>query len=208
MKRSLTSRDLLNKRDGRKLQIADPELSRIVGNVSASGLWLIYGKEKNGKTWFALQLAKELAKQEKVSYISAEESLEDSFLMACKRAGITSADRILWDEYMSIDAIIEKFSKPKTANVIFIDNLTVYLEELKPTEVKKRLMEELPGKLLILIAHEERKKPYPATARMAEKWASVVVQIQGLKALVVSRFSSGGEIVIDNTKSELYWGNE
>jgi len=206
MKRSLTSRNLLNKKEGRKLQISDPELSRIIGNASVNGIWLIYGKEKNGKTGFALKLAKALAKREKVSYLSAEEGFGDSFLEACRRTGITSADKILWDEYLSIDAIVEKFSKPKTANVIFIDNLTVYLEELKPTEIKTRLMDVLHGKLLVLIAHEERKKPYPAIARMAEKWASVVIQIKGLKALVVSRFSSGGEIVIDETKSELYWG--
>ena len=206
MKRSLTSRNLLNKKDGRKLQISDPGLGRIIGPASTTGLWLIYGKEKNGKTWFALQLAKALAKQEKVSYLSAEEGLDDGFKMACRRAGITSDDKILWDEYMDIDAIIEKFNRPRAASVIFIDNLTAYLDELKPTEVRKRLMEKLPGKLLILIAHEERKKPYPATARMAEKWASVVIQVKGLKALVVSRFSLGGEIVIDGERSELYWG--
>jgi predicted ATP-dependent serine protease len=206
IKRSLTSHNLMNKKPGKKLQVADAEMQRILGDVSAYGVWLVYGKEKNGKTWFALQLAKLLSKTGKVAYISAEENLEDSFLNACRRAGITAADRILWDGYMGIDDLIDKFSRPKSPQIIFVDNLTAYMDELKPTELKSRITSVLPDKLWVFVAHEDRNEPYPATARQAKRWANVIVHVQGLKAFVTSRFSTGGEVVIDETKSELYWG--
>jgi len=64
----------------------------------------------------------------------------------------------------------------------------------------------MPGKLIICLAHEERKEPYPAVARMAKKLSKVYVQVRGLKAFVTSRFSTGGELVINDEMSEIYWG--
>jgi KaiC/GvpD/RAD55 family RecA-like ATPase len=206
MKRSLTSHNLLNRKPERKLEIGDAGLRSLVGDAVASGIWLIYGKEKNGKTWFSLQLAKELAKHEKVSYISAEEGLRDSFTGVCRRAGITATDRILWDGYISMEDVVKKFGRPKSASVVFIDNLTVYAEELKAADIKGRLLEVLPKKLLVLVAHEERGDAYPGNAKMARKLASVVINVKGLKAIFTSRFGGGGEVDVDWTCSEMFWG--
>jgi hypothetical protein len=67
-------------------------------------------------------------------------------------------------------------------------------------------MDALPKKLIIFLAHEERKDAYPAIGRMARKMASVVVHVVGLKAFITSRFSEGGELVIDEEQSALFWG--
>lgn len=208
MKRSRTTKNLFDKRTTRRVALQDPIFEGAIGPAERKGLWLLYGNDKNGKTWFALRLAKDLAATERVAYISAEEGLDDSFVMACTRAGITREDRLLIDEYMPYEAIIEKYQKPRTANVIFIDNLTMYQDEMKPSHLVK-LAEALPKKLIILIGHEERNEPYPASARMAKKLAKVYVNVKGLKAFVVSRFASQpGEIVISPELSEMYWGSE
>lgn len=204
--RSKTTSNLFEKRKAETVFFSDGEYRNVIGNAERKGCWIIYGYEKNGKTWFTLKLAKEIAKHERVAYISAEEGLDDSFIGAAKRAGITTSDNILWDEYLSVDEIIEKFQKQRSANIIIIDNLTMYADEIKPTEIKKRLMDALPNKLIIFVAHEERKEAYPAVARMAKKLAKVIFHIEGLKAFVTSRFSKGGEIVIDDEKSEIYHG--
>jgi hypothetical protein len=208
MPRSLTIKNLLDKKPGKRLQFASEVLARAIGPATRRGCWIIYGAEKNGKTWMALQIAKELAGSEKVVYISAEEGLEDSFTAALLRAGLTAADRVGLEEYMSVKDIIEKYNKPKAPNVIILDNLTVYADELRPLELKKTFIDALPDKLLILIAHEERREPFPALARMAKKVANVVINIRGLKAIITSRFASGGEIVIDEEKSALFWGEK
>jgi hypothetical protein len=182
--------------------------SASIGPAERKGFWLIYGEEKNGKTWLSLRLAKDLAACEKVSYISAEEGTDDSFVQACKRAGITRADKILIDEYLPFEDIVAKFKKPRTSNIIFIDNLTRYVGDVKSKDILY-LMNELPHKLFVFIAHEDRNKPYPASARQAMKFAKVYINVKGLKAFVVSRFASQqGEIVINEELSAMYWGAE
>jgi predicted ATP-dependent serine protease len=207
MSRSLTSRNLLEKHTGQTVQLSGV-LAEAVGAAECRGCWLIYGAEKNGKTWFALTLAKEIARFERVGFVSAEEGLDKSFRDACQRAGITAADRMLWDEYLSVDEIVEKYRRPRTPNIVFIDNLTMYSDELKPSELKKKLMDALPKKLIIFVAHEERKEAYPALARMAKKVAKVIIHIQGLKAFIISRFGPGGELSVDEQKSALFWGEK
>lgn len=204
--RSKTTSNLFAKKKTATVDFSNKEFLEVIGSAERKGCWIIYGYEKNGKTWFTLKLAKEIAKHERVAYISAEEGLDDSFVEATRRADISTSDDILWDEYLSVDEIIKKFQKQRSANIIIIDNLTMYSDEIKPTEIKKRLMDALPNKLIIFVAHEERKEAYPAIARMAKKLAKVIFHIEGLKAFVTSRFSKGGEIVIDEEKSEVYHG--
>jgi hypothetical protein len=208
MARSRTTSDLFQKKKNAPVAFECPALRSAIGNAERKGCWIIYGCEKNGKTWFALKLAKEIARHERVAYISAEEGLDDSFMRAVGRAGVDASDDILWDEYLSIDEFIEKFQKQRSANVIVIDNLTIYADEMKPAEIKKRLLGALPSKLIIFVAHEERKEAYPAIARMAKKLAKVIFHVEGLKVFVTSRFSPGGEIIIDEEKSEIYHGKD
>jgi predicted ATP-dependent serine protease len=206
MARSMTTKNLFEKKGGKPIQFYNEILKMVIGAATLMGCWLIYGAEKNGKTWLALWLAKQLACFERVHYISAEEGLGDSFKEAVRRAGITTADDILWDEYLPMEEIIKKFKRQRSANIIIIDNLTMYSDEMKPSELKTKLLNELSNKLVIFISHEERNQPYPAIARHAKKLANVILHIQGLKAFVTSRFSAGGELVIDEEKSEIYWG--
>jgi predicted ATP-dependent serine protease len=206
MARSKTTSNLFQKKKNALVMFTHTVLQSVIGNAERKGCWIIYGCEKNGKTWFTLKLAKEIAKHERVAYISAEEGLDDSFTEAIRRAGITTSDDILWDEYLSVAEITRKFQKQRSANIIVIDNLTMYSDEMKPTEIKKKLMDALPSKLIIFVAHEEKKEAYPAIARMAKKLAKVIFHVEGLKAFVTSRFSPGGEIVIDEEKSEIYHG--
>lgn len=209
--RSLTTRNVFDKKSFRRVEFTNPILSEAIGPAEARGVWLVYGAEKNGKTWFVLTLARDLAATEKkkIAYISAEEGLEDSFQAAMDRAGITVETRILWDEYIGVSEIIEKFSRPRTPDIIFIDNLLVYKDELSGLNIRRQLTDLLPNKLFIFVAHEERKQPYPAAAQMAKKLAKVYVRVVGLKAFVVSRYAKAqGEIVINDELSEMYWGAE
>jgi hypothetical protein len=209
IKRSLTTKNVFDKRTFRRVEFQNPVLAQAIGPAEARGVWLVYGAEKNGKTWFVLTMAKDLAATEvkKIAYVSAEEGTDDSFQEAMDRAGITIDTRILWDEYLTIDEIVEKFSRPRTPDIIFIDNLMIYKDELNSLNIKKRLTDKLPNKLFVFVAHEDRKKPYPGAAQQAKRLAKVYINVVGLKAFAVSRFATqGGEIVINDDLSEMYWG--
>lgn len=206
--RSKTTRNVYDKKDGVKLIVTNPALKQVIGDAERNGAWLIYGAEKHGKTQLALRIAKDLSLNDRVAYISAEEGIDGAFRVSMKRAGITAADKILWDEYIPFDDLIEKFKKPRSANIIVIDNLTVYEDEI-PRKLLKSKIEELPNKVIIFVAHEERGVPSIPVARMAAKWAKVIFRVKGLTGFAISRYEGGGgSICIDEDKSELIWGED
>ena len=81
--------------------------------VENNGIWIIYGREKNGKSTFALQLAKHLNTIEPVYYISAEEGYSVAFRNAIQRAGIDITDTILWEEYIGVETLVKKLKQRK-----------------------------------------------------------------------------------------------
>ena len=202
----MTTRNLFDKKVKRRVVFDDPQLTDIIGDAEMKGGWLFWGKEKNGKTWLTLQLVKDLSANQKMIYISAEEGTDASFQDAVIRSGITTAHRILWEEYMPLTEIVEKYSKSRTADMLVMDNLTVYKDEFKQYGGVKKFLDDL-GKPIILIAHEERGEPYTSAAKDAKRWCKVIIHVEGLSGHVVSRFSKGGEIVIDEEGSALYWGD-
>lgn len=180
---------------------------KAMGSPERSGIWLIYGMEKNGKTWFALMLADYLSSFDKVLYISAEEGLAMDFVAACKRANLNDKNsNIKFNEYMSWDDLKIKLSKRKSEKIIVLDNCTVYADEIKASAFHK-LRQQFPDKLFIFLAHEEKREPYTALAKLCKKFAKVIMNVKGLTANISGRVP-GGIITIDDTKAAIYWGAE
>lgn len=172
------------------------------------GAWIIYGAEKNGKTSFALMLANYLSSLERVLYISAEEGMQDNFKRAMFRAGISPENRTLkFTDYMPIEELKARLQKRKSERIIFIDNITVYKDELKD-RVLWNLIKEHPSTTFIFLAHEEKGEPYTATAKACRRYAKVIIQVQGLTAFVSGRVNGkGGRIIIDEEKAALQFGD-
>lgn len=177
----------------------------VFADLETSGVILVYGVDKNGKTWFSLMFAKMLSTIEKVLYVSAEEGARKAFVDNCRRAGITPANKsLLIDEYIPIDELSEKLSKRKSARIVFLDNITVYNDELK-NGVFRQLIKKHSDKLFVFIAHEDRGEPYTATAKLCRKFADVIVHVKGLACFVSGRVP-GGTLSIDENKAALFHG--
>lgn len=179
------------------------------GNPGRKGkVWLFYGEEKNGKTWFSILFADYLAKKETILYLSAEEGLEESFQDVLKRANvdITNKKFKAYGKGVLLNELNEYLSSRYAPKIIFIDNVTVYVDELKNGGLKK-LIDNHPDKLFIFIAHEERGEPYTATAKMIKRLADRIVRIQGLVATVGGR-TTGGKFVIDEHKAMVLFGSD
>lgn len=204
-KRALTVRNLYEKKY--KQYEFDGIFYEIFGNPSIHGIWLIYGKDKNGKTWGTLIIVNYLSQFTKVWYISAEEGTDMEFQASCKRAKIEASNsNIHFDEYVSIEAIKARLKKRNPPKVVVIDNLSMYKGELTSEGVKQLKLEH-PKIHFIMVAHEERNQPYTAAAVMAKKLAKVIIRAQGLALLVGGRIP-GGTLMIDETKAVLYHGTE
>ncbi|WP_425628830.1 hypothetical protein [Cellulophaga lytica] len=178
---------------------------QVIGTPESRGIWLIYGKEKNGKTWFCLKLAEYLSSFAKVLYISAEEGAGKNFVEACKRAKLDPENRNLqFLEYTPVEEVENKIVKRNGPKIVFVDNITVYQDDLKYGKLRK-LSQEHPSILWVYVAHEEKKMPYTATAKLAKKLAAVIVQVKGLACFVSGRVP-GGVITINEEKAMLYHG--
>lgn len=179
---------------------------RAMGKPERTGCWICYGPEKNGKTTIALMLAEYLSGFERVLYVSAEEGTGRNFVDACRRAGLETktCTNLHFEEYIPIEELDEKLSGRKAAKIIFLDNLTIYSDELRAAEMTA-LMLKHDDKLFVFIAHEEKGAPYTAAGKRARKLAKVIIQVQGLTGFVSGR-CPGGALTIDETKAALYWG--
>lgn len=182
--------------------------AEVFGSPEDAGAWLVYGSEKNGKTWFSLKLAAALSLTKRTLYISGEEGLGKDFVENCKRAKLSVDNRNLqFSEYIDIDELTERLSKKRRApEVIVVDNVTVYKEDLAYGNLRK-LLKAHPNKLFIFLAHEERNEPYTSTAKLIRKLAKVIVHIVGLKANVSGRVP-GGSLIIDEEKAQLFHSTE
>lgn len=183
-------------------------LQNVFGTPERDGFWLVYGQEKNGKTWASLMLANLLSQEARVAYISAEEGMSMNFRDTMKRLGISHKNRQLkLYEYLTLDEIEMLLGRSRgRPTVVVLDNITVYADELKGGHVR-RLQNEYPNTLFIWIAHEDKGKPYTAQAKLVQKLAKVIIRVEGLRAHVGGRVP-GGEFDIDDEKAELYFGTK
>ena len=122
--RALTVKNLYDKKH--ETFPFDGEMAKVLGNPSVGGVWLVWGKDKNGKTTMALKLADEFTRWERVLYISGEEGTDVAFQRACQRVGIdTGNKRLHFLEYTPVEVLEEILNKRKARRVVFYDNLTI-----------------------------------------------------------------------------------
>ena len=204
--RTLSVKNLMSKRFS-TLEMGE-EYVKYFGEPSDAGLWLIFGKEKNGKSTFALKLAKELSKKKKCLYVSAEEGTDLEFIRACQRAGIDEEDKGLhFIEYEPLEELRERLQRAKSEKIVFIDNITVYNDELKGGMLRE-LQRENSRKLIIFIAHEDSTGGEPATSsgKLCRKYAKIICHVEGMNVTVSGR-CPGGTMPVDERNAKIFQPN-
>lgn len=179
----------------------------VLGIIAKGGFWLIYGNEKNGKTFFTLKLAEYLTKFESVLYVSAEEGTGKEFQANVERAKLDPKIRKLkFIEYIDLESLKSKLNKRQSPKIVIVDNITVYVNELKNGRLYT-LKDEFPNTTFIFLAHEDNKEPYTSTAKLCKKLAKIIIRVVGLTAFVSGR-CPGGTIVVEEKTSMLYHGSQ
>lgn len=205
MSRALTPKNLYDKTF--KLFEFEGIYKEVFGSPSRGGIWLIYGKDKNGKSWTSLILSRVFTKFGKVLYVSAEEGADVAFINAMARAKIAAKEKnINVIEYVPIEELYIILKRKRAPKVVVLDNTTIYKDELKGSGMTK-LMHDFPNVTFLIVAHEERNKPYTSAAMMAHKLAKIIIRVQGLTMLVSGR-CPGGRLAVDEEKALLYHGSE
>ncbi len=165
-----------------------------IGNPEVKGTWIIWGGSGNGKTRFALQLAKCLARHRKVLYNSLEEGLSQSYKIAVASTGMVDVSRnfTLLDKE-SIPDLIERLKNQRSADIVIIDSLQFTGLNY---ESYKALKTQFPRKLFIFISHAEGREPKNETAKSVKFDANVKIYVESYKAYTQSRYGGGAEYVI------------
>ncbi|HPX59606.1 MAG: hypothetical protein ACOXZH_00205 [Bacteroidales bacterium] len=174
-----------------------------VGCPELAGSWMIYGPPKNGKTTFAMQLAKYLCRFRRVAYNSQEEGLSKSIQMAMERVGMSEVGgRLVLLDKEPVDDLVARLSKHKSPDIIINDSLQFM--ELTFRQYKL-LKAKFPKKLFIYISHIDGKQPDGNTAKKIWRDCSVYFRIEGYRAFPQSRFGGGTHIDVFEEKAKEYW---
>lgn len=178
------------------------------GDPNRTGMWLIYGAPKHGKSTFTILLVNYLLRFEKVLYIAAEEG-EDGLKEIISRHlpepkfrnKIIVKGQLDWEQTL-------KEIRTHRSKIIVIDNLTMYdgLRKSAITELKR----EFDGKkLLIFVAHEnDKKQPNTIAGKQVLAFAKVIAHVEGLRATITHRGAQGGFFHILEKRSKLIYGDD
>ena len=164
------------------------------GVPERTGVWLVWGNSGNGKTRFAIQLAKYLTQFGKVAYNTLEEGIRKSMQRAIIDTNMKQVQKrfnILNRE--SIEDLKIRLRQHKSHDIIIIDSFQ-YTGLTKKEYIA--LKEEFPKKLFIFISHAEGKNPEGRPAKFVRYDADLKIRVEGYKAFPVGRFGGGDEFVI------------
>lgn len=189
--RAISVQQLYNTK--RNLIELSPALQKHIGTPEVKGSWIIWGGSGNGKTSYALQLAKELSEHERVAYNSLEEGNSQSFALACKRHNMHECQGrfvLIQDDY---NKLIKRLKRHKSPNIVITDS---YQYMGMNFNQYKDLLAMFPDKLFIWISHAEGRLPEGRTAKRVRYDAFVKVFVEGYTAQAVSRYGGGKPYVI------------
>ncbi len=156
----------------------------LTGKPELSGTWIMWGQSANGKTRFALQLAKYLSNFGKVAYNSLEEGISESLKQAIINVNFID-NKVLFLNKETIQELTKRLEKRKSPKIIIIDSLQY--TGMTYSQYKS-FKEKFKNKLFIFISHAEGKEPSGRVAKQIRYDVSVKIRVEGFKAFAESRY--------------------
>lgn len=204
MKRAYSVSNVLSSRF--RLLPFDGKWLDAVGSPELMGTWMIYGAPKNGKTSFAMMLARYLSQFGRVAYDSVEEGLSQTIKTAVGRAHLDEVQgRFVLLDKEGVDDIKERLGKHKSPDVMIVDS--AQFVDIKFSEYKE-LKSLFPRKLFIYVSHINGNQPDGQVAKRIWRDCNVYFRIEGFRAFPVSRYGGGKPIDVWEERAAEYWGLE
>ena len=156
------------------------EFKAAFGSPEKNGVWFLWGNSANGKTSFAIQLAKELSRFGKVLYNSLEEGSTGTMKKAFKVAKMEEVKHRILLASESVDDMIIRLRKQKSPEIVFIDSLQyAQITFKKFTKLKEEFGSR---KLLVFVSQAEGKQPRGNTAVSLLYAANLKIWVEGYTA--------------------------
>ncbi len=172
----------------------DGEWLDAIGTPELTGSWIVWGQSGNGKTRFALLLAKYLCQFGKVAYDSLEEGLSLSMQRAIGEVGFADCKTrfVLLDKEPIADLRV-RLRRQRAPRIIIIDS--VQYTGMSYADYKQ-LREDFPTKLFIYISHAAGNLPAGMVAGSIRYDAMVKISVQNYVAYCQSRYGGGAPLVV------------
>lgn len=161
----------------------------LIGTPEVAGCWIIWGLSGNGKTRFALQLAKYMATFQRVYYNTLEEGMKLSFKNALNANNMKSVGNRFGYHKENLYQMRKRLEQKRSPNIIIIDSL----QYLNPTrEEVKHLLDDFPNKLFIFISHAQGLQPKGEIADEVRYHSDVKIRVHQFLASPAETTRYGG----------------
>lgn len=207
MKRALTVKNIFDKKY--TTLTLSSAFQEAFGEVEKTGVWFIWGKSGNGKSSFAIQLAKELCNHGRVLYVGLEEGSSITFrnlLSICGMQEIGSRFTVLEPENITnlSEELVNRLKKQRSADFVIIDSFQYTGWDFKKYLAFKKAIAR--KKMIIIISQTKGNMPLGRTALSVQFDACMKIWVEGFKAFSKGRFigNNGGEYIINEEKSQRY----
>ena len=161
----------------------------LIGEPEIAGSWIIWGKSANGKTRFAIQLAKCLAGFQKVYYNTLEEGLKLSFKKALEANNIKAVGNKFCFHKEKLPQMRARLDKDRSPNIIIIDSLQHFRITIPEYQ---SLIDDYPKKLFIFISHANGAEPKGEIADEIRYNSDVKIRVHQFIASPVETTRYGG----------------
>ena len=182
----------------------------LLGDRVVGATWIIYGKSGQGKTRFALELAREFERQGKsVLFASLEMGISKIFLDEIKEAGILPGNSAMkLCEAIKLDELKTLLKKQRSPSVVIVDSIQYWdaEENLEFSELL-RLFKRCSKTTFVFLSHVEGKEVEGKLAYQIKRECDTRILIEGFKAILTGRGKGGktGEYVIWEEGAARYW---
>lgn len=205
MAKSLSTAQVLGIRS--RTIVLSGEWGECVGEMARHGVVFVWGNSGNGKTTAVMQLCRELVTGcgMKGLYVSLEEGFSVSMQNTLRRLSMLECrSRFQILDSIDLDALVERLSKPRSAEFVVIDSIQ-YMQLTYKQYIA--LKERFRAKLFILVSHADGKQPEGRAARAIRYDAGLKIWVEGYKAFSKGRFiGPKAEAVVWRQGAEEYWG--
>lgn len=173
----------------------DGEWYQAFGTPERSGCWIIYGKSGQGKSRFALLLARKFDQMGfRVLFLSLEMGYCKDFQADIREAGIYSgiSSIIFSEDCDGITDLDEYLSRQRSPDVIFIDSIQYFERQcgVRAEEIIN-LRKKYRKKIFIFISHVDGKEVEGRTAYEVKRDSFKRIYVDGFKAEYIGRGKGG-----------------
>lgn len=157
---------------------------------------LVYGKPGQGKTEFAMKLAKYLAQWRQVYYNSFEQGISKTLQDALRRNDMQEvAGKVVFGDKETVEEMHERLRIKGSPMVVIVDSR----DYMNLTGQQYRdLVEAFPRKTFIILCWESGGKPKGEHAKAIEFMVDVKIHVRDFVAHPRSRFGGNQKFVIWN----------